>query len=95
MSSGLLWELDRWQARIDVEHAAGQGRVPDNESGTDGYTTLGASAGYRFNVGGSQWLAFVNGENLTNQTVRYASSILRDIAPAPGRSVQFGVRTTF
>lgn len=95
LNSGLLWELDRWQARIDVEHAAGQGRVPDNESGTDGYTTLGASAGYRFNVGGSQWLAFVNGENLTNQTVRYASSILRDIAPAPGRSVQFGVRTTF
>jgi len=27
--------------------------------------------------------------------VRYASSILRDIAPAPGRSVQFGIRTTF
>ena len=46
-------------------------------------------------MGGSQWLAFVNGENLTNQTVRYASSILRDIAPAPGRSVQFGIRTTF
>lgn len=61
----------------------------------DGYTTLGASAGYRFNVGGSQWLAFVNGENLTNQTVRYASSILRDIAPAPGRSVQAGRCTTF
>ena len=69
--------------------------MPDNESGTDGYTTLGASAGYHFNVGGSQWLAFVNGDNLTNQTVRYASSILRDIAPAPGRSVQFGIRTTF
>src|SRR5450830_127823 len=95
LNSGLLWELDRWQARIDIEHAAGQGRVPTNESGTDGYTTLGASAGYRFNVGGSQWLAFVNGENLTNQTVRYASSILRDIAPAEGRSVQLGLRTTF
>ena len=35
------------------------------------------------------------GENLTDQTVRYASSILRDIAPAPGRSVEVGVRTTF
>ena len=40
-------------------------------------------------------VAFVNAENLTNQTVRYASSILRDIAPAPGRSVQVGLRTTF
>ncbi|QTT87173.1 TonB-dependent receptor [Pseudomonas chlororaphis] len=95
LNSGLLWELDRWQARIDVEHAASQRRVPDNESGTDGYTTLGASAGYHFDIGGSQWLAFVKGENLTNQTVRYASSILRDIAPAQGRSIEVGLRTTF
>ncbi|QLL12223.1 TonB-dependent receptor [Pseudomonas chlororaphis] len=95
LNSGLLWELDRWQARIDVEHAASQRRVPDNESGTAGYTTLGASAGYHFDIGSSQWLAFVKGENLTNQTVRYASSILRDIAPAQGRSIEVGLRTTF
>ena len=95
LSSGLLWELNRWQARVDVEHASNQGRVPDNESGTNGYTTLGASAGYNFTVGRSQWLAFVKGDNLTDQTVRYASSILRDIAPAPGRSVEVGLRTTF
>ncbi|MNJ80274.1 hypothetical protein D3C77_785930 [compost metagenome] len=51
--------------------------------------------GYRFDIGQSQWLAFVRGENLTDQTVRYSSSILRDIAPAPGRSVEVGLRTTF
>ncbi|MGA3682869.1 TonB-dependent receptor [Pseudomonas graminis] len=95
LNSGLLWELDKWQAKVDVEHASSQHNVPDNESGTDGYTTLGASAGYKFDLGGSQWLAFVNGENLTNQTVRYASSILRDIAPAQGRSVEVGLRTNF
>ncbi|HEY0287698.1 MAG TPA: TonB-dependent receptor [Pseudomonas sp.] len=95
LNGGLLWELDKWQARVDVEHASSQHRVPDKETGTDGYTTLGASAGYTFNLGGSQWLAFVNGENLTNQTVRYASSILRDIAPAQGRSIEVGLRTTF
>ncbi len=95
LNSGLLWQRNRWQARLDVQHASAQHRHPDNESSTDGYTTLGASAGYRFNVGASQWLAFVRGENLTDQTVRYASSILRDIAPAPGRSVEVGLRTTF
>ena len=95
LSSGLLWERDRWQARIDVEHASNQGRVPENETGTDGYTTLGASAGYHFDLGSSQWLAFVKGDNLTNQTVRYASSILRDIAPAPGRGIEVGLRTAF
>ena len=95
LNSGLLWEKDRWQARVDLQHAASQHRVPDNESGTAGYTTIGASAAYHFDIGASQWLAFVKGENLTNQTVRYASSILRDIAPAQGRTVEVGLRTTF
>ncbi|MDO7902017.1 TonB-dependent receptor [Pseudomonas sp. K1(2024)] len=95
VNSGLLWALDRWQARVDVQHAAAQHRKPANETSTDGYTTLGASVGYHFDIGQSQWLAFVRGENLTNQTVRYASSILRDIAPAPGRSVEVGLTTRF
>lgn len=95
LNSGLVWSLDRWQARVDVQHAAAQHRKPANETRTDGYTTLGASVGYRFDVGQSQWLAFVRGENLTDQTVRYASSILRDIAPAPGRSIEVGLRTSF
>lgn len=95
LNSGLAWNLDRWQARLDVQHASSQHRKPANETSTEGYTTLGASVGYRFEVGQSEWLAFVRGENLTDQTVRYASSILRDIAPAPGRSVEVGLRTTF
>ncbi|MNJ60753.1 putative TonB-dependent receptor precursor [compost metagenome] len=95
LNSGLLWERERWQARLDVQHASAQHHKPANETSTDGYTTLGASLGYRFDIGQSQWLAFVRGENLTDQTVRYASSILRDIAPAPGRSVEVGLRTSF
>lgn len=95
LNTALAWNRGPWQARLDVEHATSQHRVPDNENRTDGYTTLGASVGYHFDIGKSQWLAFVNGENLTNQTVRYASSILRDIAPAPGRSVEVGLSTRF
>ncbi len=74
--------MQQWQARVDVEHAASQHRVPEEELSTDGYTTLGASLGYNFDLGESRWLAFVKGTNLTNQTVRYASSILRDRVPA-------------
>lgn len=95
LNSGLAWNLERWQARLDVQHASSQHRKPSTDTSTEGYTTLGASVGYRFDVGQSEWLAFVRGENLTDQTVRYASSILRDIAPAPGRSVEVGLRTTF
>ena len=51
LNSALLWELQQWQARVDVEYAADQNRVPENELRTDGYTTLGASLGYRFDLG--------------------------------------------
>ena len=95
LNSALIWELQQWQARLEVEHAASQHRVPDEELSTDGYTTLGASVGYKFDMGGSQWLAFVKGENLTNQTVRYASSILRDSVPAAGRGIEAGVKVAF
>ncbi|MCP1622680.1 TonB-dependent receptor [Pseudomonas nitroreducens] len=95
LNSALLWELQQWQARVGVEYAADQNRVPENELRTDGYTTLGASVGYRFDLGDSRWLAFVKGENLTNQTVRYASSILRDSVPAGGRGIQAGVKVAF
>ena len=86
----MLWELDRWQARVDVEHASNQGRVPDNESGTHGYTTLGASAGYHFDVGSSQWLAFVKGDNLLAQ--RYET--LKGF-PMPRATVMAGVQIDF
>ncbi|MBQ9380097.1 MAG: TonB-dependent receptor [Pseudomonas sp.] len=95
LNTALIWELQQWQARVDVEHAASQHRVPEEELSTDGYTTLGASLGYNFDLGESRWLAFVKGTNLTNQTVRYASSILRDRVPAAGRGIEAGVKVAF
>ncbi len=50
---------------------------------------------YKFHVGTTSWLAYVRGDNLTNQEIRYASSVVRDIAPEGGRSVMVGLRTTF
>ncbi|WP_413783809.1 TonB-dependent receptor [Robbsia andropogonis] len=85
----------RFGARATVIHARGQSRVPKNDTITGGYTTVGLSLTYRFQVGGTQWLAYLRGDNLTNQTVRYASSVVRSIAPQMSRSATVGLRTTF
>lgn len=82
-------------ARAEMVHAWAQHRVPENDLPTGDYTTLGLTITYKFRVGPTQWLAYVRGENLTNQEVRYASSVVRDIAPEGGRSVMVGLRTTF
>ncbi|VVD64333.1 putative TonB-dependent receptor [Pandoraea terrigena] len=95
LTAALAYGLGHWGARLEMVHASAQGRVPANDLTTDGYTTLGAALTYQFKAGGAQWLAYLKGENLTNQEVRLASSVLRDIAPQGGRSVRVGLRTTF
>jgi iron complex outermembrane receptor protein len=82
-------------ARAELVHAWAQHRVPEDDLPTDGYTTLALILTYKFHVGSTNWLAYVRGDNLTNQDVRYASSVVRDIAPEGGRSVMVGLRTTF
>ncbi|WP_084664043.1 TonB-dependent receptor [Pandoraea faecigallinarum] len=95
LTAALVYGLGRWGGRLEVVHASNQGRVPANDLTTSGYTTLGAALTYQFKAGGAQWLAYLKGENLTNQEVRLASSVLRDIAPQGGRAVRVGLRTTF
>lgn len=82
-------------ARAQLTHAWTQHRVPENDLATDGYTSLGVVLTYRFHVGATRWLAYVRGDNLTNQDIRLASSVVRDFAPEGGRSVMVGLRTTF
>ncbi|SAL54678.1 TonB-dependent receptor [Caballeronia sordidicola] len=82
-------------ARAEMVHAWAQHRVPENDLSSDGYTKLGLILTYKFHVGTTNWLAYVRGDNLTNQDIRYASSVVRDIAPEGGRSVMVGLRTTF
>ena len=43
----------------------------------------------------SQWEAFVDGNNLTNQTARPATSLFKDVALLPGRNVSVGLRAYF
>ncbi len=82
-------------ARAELQHAWGQHRVPENDLPTASYTKLGLLVTYKFRVGATDWLAYLRGDNLTNQDIRYASSVVRDIAPEGGRSVMVGLRTTF
>ncbi|GAB3245785.1 TonB-dependent receptor [Chitinimonas naiadis] len=92
---GLGYGAGPWSAHLGVQHAASQNRVPVGESTTEGYTTVDLSLSYRFKLAASEWLAYARGDNLGNQEVRYASSLLRDIAPQGSRALKVGLRGTF
>ncbi|OZI60961.1 TonB-dependent receptor [Bordetella genomosp. 11] len=92
---GLDYAYGAWGAGVSFTKAFAQHRHPDNDDSTDGYYKLDADLTYSFRVDKTQWQAYLRGTNLTNQEIRYATSVLRDIAPEGGRAVMVGLRGSF
>lgn len=87
----LHWELRNWSAYGGVLKAAAQTHPGAFETNTDGYARLDAGVSYALATG----QIFVRGTNLTNQSIRASTSLLRDYSPEPGRSIETGVRFNF
>ena len=70
----------------------GVGQLP-----TDGYTRLDLMASYGLVAFGADTGAevFVQVRNVTDEEIRYASSTVKDFAPAPGRNFRIGARIDF
>ena len=65
---------------------------------TSGYTTLdlrGEVDLSDFGVGSDGTEAFVEVRNVTDEEVRFATSVLKDLVPAPGQNIRVGVRLAF
>ncbi|WP_241585866.1 TonB-dependent receptor [Rosenbergiella epipactidis] len=99
LRAALTWVRGPWDAQLSYEHGAGQHRVPKNSGddslSTSGYNRIDSRVGYHFDLGNTQWLAFVKGNNLTNETIRYSTSVLREYSPAAKRNVELGVQVNF
>ena len=92
---GALWEVDRWRAAVDVRRTEEQTRVATFETPTPGYTFLNASVSYAFFTGSLVHQITLRGTNLTDQEARNHVSLLKDIAPLPGRDVRLTYRLLF
>ena len=66
-----------------------------NETSTAGYTRVDASLSYTQRYGSQELTWFVLGKNLLDQDIRLSTSVLKDLAPAPGRNIILGLRTRF
>jgi iron complex outermembrane receptor protein len=92
---GLAWTRTSWNAGLDWQLVAEQNRSAPNETATDGYTLLSAYVGYQFVRGAWVYDLFLRGSNLTNEEARMHTSLLKNIAPLPGRSATIGLRAHF
>ncbi len=95
VGADLGWSLGGLRASVGAVRYDSQDRVADNEEPSAGYTLVDASLAYRWDRPASSYEVFLNGNNLTDQEARPHTSLLREFAPLPGRSVAFGVRVFF
>ena len=66
-----------------------------SEDTTAAYSLLNAFASYDLNFGDSVGELFVKGYNLTDELAYNHSSVLKQYAPLPGRSVEIGLKFDF
>ena len=90
----LAWTSDAIDAAIEVRHVGDQTRTAPFELATDGYTALNASLAWR-PVPDAPVTLSLRGRNLTDAEIREHASFLKDIAPAPGRSLSAALSWTF
>lgn len=75
------------------ENDPGIGQLP-----TDGYNTLdlrGEIDLSDFGIGADGTEAFIEARNVTDEEVRFTTSVLKDLIPAPGQNIRVGVRLAF
>ena len=86
---------DRLRANVDFVRAFEQDDVADFELPTDGYDDLRARIAWRFRPGDMAVDLFLAGRNLTDDEQRRHTSIIKDLAPDPGRMIEAGLRMQF
>lgn len=85
-----------WRGGLSLIHARGQDRLAAAETtDTPGYNQLDANISYTQRIGGTDVTWFALAKNLLNDDIRLSTSVLKDIAPLPGRNFVIGVRTKF
>lgn len=96
LGTEFLWKNDDWRARLGVVRYLKQDRIADFETDTSGFTSVTAGVDWTFySTERTQIEGFANASNLTNQTQRLATSLIKDQAPLPGRNFTVGVRAYF
>ena len=92
---GLDWSSDVWTASVDYLSVSDQDETTQNELPTDSYNDLAIFINRKIELQGNDLDLFFHGRNLTDDEQRHHTSIVKDIGPAPGRTLEIGARYQF
>ncbi len=92
---GLALTSGKFNFNLDYIHAFKQTDVANLELETDAYYDLRAYLGWKTVKGRTMVNFFLQGRNLTDAEQRQHTSIIKDLVPEPGRTIEAGVRISF
>ncbi|MCA9739005.1 MAG: TonB-dependent receptor, partial [Gemmatimonadetes bacterium] len=95
LRGGFEFDAGPLRAGLEARHVARQDRVAAFETETDGYTLLDGSVSYRLIQGAVAHDLTLSASNLTDEEARVHTSLLKDLAPMPGREVRLAYRLSF
>jgi iron complex outermembrane receptor protein len=84
-----------WLYKVRVVQVAGQDRVGMGEMRSEGYTLVDFAVDYHRPVTSGELTLFGKLSNVLDEQVRNHTSLLKDVAPEPGRGAEVGVRYSF
>lgn len=86
----------QWQANLAAVRSSAQRRLAASEAtASPSYLRVDAGISLLQRAAGVQWTWFAMVKNLLDEDIRLSTSIIKDVAPQPGRSVILGVRARF
>ena len=86
---------NRLTANVDYVRAAEQDDVSEFELPSDSYDDLRARIAWRLNPGDMSVDLFLAGRNLTDDEQRLHTSVVKDLAPQQGRTIEVGMNMRF
>lgn len=96
IGADLGYRRGAWQGNLSAVHAFKQNRLASFETTpAPAWTRLDAALSWKLNTSRQILTVFVQGRNLLNQDIRLATSLLKDVAPQPGRNILIGLNARF
>ena len=95
IGASLAFTGDRLRANVDYVRASEQDDVAEFELPSDSYDDLRARVAWRFRPGDMVVDLYLAGRNLTDDEQRLHTSVVKDLAPQPGRTIEAGLRMRF
>lgn len=95
LTFGIEYQKDRWDFDLEAQHYFDQTHTAEDELKTDSFTMLNFGMMYELPKEMQNYRFYFRVKNITDEEGRLATSLVKDIAPMPGRNFVAGIQALF